>query len=361
MSTRVDDTETGRYLVALGRRPVRASLQALRRMGVSGVATTSDYGAASRTDDGPLLLERLGVAVVPDRPEQRSTRGPRVEPERWVRVPEPRLAAAPDGPTWGLQALGPGRGLDGSGVRVAVLDTGVDLAHPALARALAGSTSLVPGEDAQDVQGHGTHCAGTVCGDPSYAVAPGAALYAAKVLDRDGRGREADVLAGVEWAVEQGCAVVSMSLSSPGHAGVSGVFEQVAAELLADGVVLVAASGNESDRPRGLVDPVGRPASCPSVVAVGAVGRDLSVAAFSNGGPSLDVVAPGVEVLSAWPGGGTRLLDGTSMATPHVAGVLALLAQDGVAGAAAVARLRAQARALDAPPEAVGAGLAQRP
>lgn len=364
-----DDGLTGRYLVALGRGAVRDQLQALRRMGVTGAATSSDFSTSSTSsaaDDRPLLLERLGVAVLPSAPEPapRTAGGqpPALERERWVRVPEPRTAAQALSGTWGLQALGPGSGPTGTGVRVAVLDTGVDLAHPDLVRRLAGSTSLVPGEDAQDVQGHGTHCAGTVCGDPSYGVAPGVALYAGKVLDRDGRGREADVLAGLEWAVEQGCRVVSMSLSSEGDDGYSLVFEQVASELLDEGVVLVAASGNESDRPR-RVAPVGRPAGCPSVVAVGAVGRDLALASFSNGGPRLDLVGPGVEVLSAWPGGGRRVLDGTSMATPHVAGVVACLLQQspGAPARDVVARLLAGARPLAGPREGVGAGLVQRP
>ena len=370
-----DEDLTGRYLVALGRGAVRDQLEQLRRMGVPDAATSSDFSPASSDpssrlltpdDDRALLLEHLGVAVLPAAPEPapRSAAGPAptLERERWVRVPEPRTAVQAQARTWGLQALGRGTGLDGSGIRVAVLDTGVDLAHPDLARRIAATTSLVPGEDAQDVQGHGTHCAGTVCGDPSYGVATGAALYAAKVLDSDGRGREADVLAGLEWAVEQGCRVVSMSLSSTGDGGYSQVFEQVAAELLDEGVVLVAAAGNESDRPR-QVAPVGRPAGCPSVVAVGAVARDLSLAPFSNGGPRLDLVGPGVEVLSAWPGGGRRVLDGTSMATPHVAGVVACLLQQTPAAPArdVVARLLASAARLDGPREGVGAGLVQRP
>ena len=370
-----DAALTGRYLVALGRGAVREQLQQLRRMGVPDVATSSDYGPSSAgvsagspgpAADRPLLLEHLGVAVLPTAPEPppRTAAGPppTLERERWVWVPEPRLAAEGPARTWGLQALGDGSGLDGSGIRLAVLDTGVDLAHPDLARRIAATTSLVPGEDAQDVQGHGTHCAGTACGDPSYGVATGAALYAAKVLDRDGRGREADVLAGLEWAVEQGCRVVSMSLSSPGDDGYSQVFEQVAAELLDEGVVLVAAAGNESDRPR-RVAPVGRPAGCPSVVAVGAVARGLSLAPFSNGGPQLDLVGPGVEVLSAWPGGGRRLLDGTSMATPHVAGVVACLLQQTPDAPArdVVARLLGTATPLDGPREGVGVGLVQRP
>ena len=141
------------------------------------------------------------------------------------------------------------------------------------------------------------------------------------------------------------------------------MFEQVARELLDEGVVLVAASGNESAREQGRVAPVGRPANCPSVVSVGAVGPDLGVAAFSNGGAALDLVAPGVDVLSAWPGGGTRVLDGTSMATPHVAGVLALLLQayPELAARDVVRRLLAQARQVPGDRQSVGAGLVQRP
>lgn len=370
---RTTDQTTGRWLVSLGsgRDGVRDRVEALRELGVTGVATSSDVlGPSSELDGDALLLERLGVAILrtpPERPFSTSS-GPlrRIEPERRVHA----SALADSGTlSWGLQALGSGRaGSRGQGVSVAVLDTGVDRSHPDLA--VTAATSLVVGEPVDDTNGHGTHCAGTVCGrgeGPAYGVAPGASLHVAKVLDASGSGGLGDVLAGIEWAVTQGCRVVSMSLSAavaPGETW-SELFEEVAVDLLdgPDSVHLVAAAGNDSTRSRGRLAPVGIPASCPSVVAVAAVGQDLDVADFSCAGPTLDVAGPGVDVLSAWPGGGRRVLSGTSMAAPHIAGVLALVlaAEPALTGTAVLERLRRLARDLPLPATDVGAGLVQRP
>lgn len=371
---------TGRWLVSFGRDApggrgaTGAQVAALRSCGVQEVATSSDIpGAVLPEDAAALVLERLGVAILREAPERSLAAAAvgavrRVEAERVVSIAS---SFVDDGErTWALQALGRGtRTLTGHGVSVAVLDTGVDLSHPDLG-ALVASTSLVPGEDAQDQNGHGTHCAGVVCGQgtgPAYGVAPEASLHVGKVLGASGAGGLGDVLAGIDWAAEQGCRVVSMSLGSPPDADepYSEIFEEVAADLLAEprSVHLVAAAGNESRRAEGVISPVGIPASSPAVIAVGAVDRELAVADFSNGGPSLTIAAPGVEVLSAWPGGGRTLLSGTSMAAPHAAGVLALIlaAEPYLTGSAVVERLRRLARSLPFSATDVGAGLSQRP
>lgn len=362
---------TGRWLVSLRGhgQGTGARVAALRAMGLSQVATSSDFDGPPRAaGTDALLLERLGVAVLSAAPQQ-DIRDRRVEPELVVHTAGGPALVDTAELTWGLQALGAGTaGLTGQGVSVAVLDTGIDRAHPDLV--VTAATSLVESESVDDVHGHGTHCAGTVCGrgtGPAYGVAPDAALHVAKVLEASGSGGLGDVLAGLEWAVEAGCRVVSMSLSAPPDPGQpwSQVFEEVAADLLAEprSVHLVAAAGNDSERSLGRLAPVGVPASCPSVLAVAAVGPDLVVADFSCAGPTLDLAAPGVDVLSARLGGGRRLLSGTSMAAPHVAGVVALLlqAEPDLSGPAVVERLRGLARALALPPSDVGAGLVQRP
>ena len=387
---------TGRYLLSYLPGEASALTAALRdQAGMRSVAASSDlgddaFGASAQDLPEMVLFPRLSAAVVFADDERLAAVGrtcaglpmPAPEPEQWVYSSGAPVPIAVDGAlTWGLQAVGvPASARTGRGVRVAVLDTGLDPTHPDLGARAVQAASFVRGEDAVDVQGHGTHCAGTLCGPrrpqgpTRYGVAPELELYVGKVLGNDGRGREGDVLAGIDWAVERGCRIVSMSLGSravPGDS-YSQVFEQVAAALAAatPGTVLVAAAGNDSARSRGLVAPIGRPASCPTVVSVAAVDAALEVAEFSNagaepGGGQIDVAAPGVAVLSAYPepDGPYVLLSGTSMAAPHVAGVLALLAEARPeAGVPELVReLTATSRPLAAEPRDVGAGLVQAP
>jgi subtilisin family serine protease len=275
--------------------------------------------------------------------------------------------------TWGLKAIGAGDGCcTGQGVKVAILDTGIDTDHPAFAGRIAGTASFISGESVEDGHGHGTHCAGTVAGaaseTPRYGVASEASIYAGKVLSNDGRGATGGVLAGIEWAISQGCAVISMSLGSRASASQpwSPAYEQLARQALAAGALIIAAAGNDSDRRWGYTAPVGDPANCPSIMAVGALDSDLEVAYFSNrgvvtGGGEVDIAAPGVSVLSAAPGGGTARMSGTSMATPHVAGLATLLVgkPNGPTDTDLWDALTDNARAIGgADPRDVGAGLA---
>ncbi|MBQ0986463.1 S8 family serine peptidase [Streptomyces sp. F63] len=279
--------------------------------------------------------------------------------------------------TWGLQAAGVARSaFTGRGVRVAVLDTGVDTGHPDLAARLEEAVSFVPGQAAQDGHGHGTHCVGTSCGPrtpgaaPRYGVACEAEIYAGKVLGDGGGGTDTQILAGMNWAFGQGCRVISMSLGSPVGPGErpSRVYEQIARRLMRAGTLVVAAAGNESGRPE-FTEPVGHPANCPSVLAVGALDSGFAVASFSNAGlhpdgGQIDIAAPGVDVLSSWPRPpGHRRLMGTSMATPHVAGAVALFAEavPGASAAELKSFLLAGARRLPLPAVDVGAGLLQVP
>lgn len=246
--------------------------------------------------------------------------------------------------SWCLDMIGIGAGYNkatGKGVSVAVLDTGIDLDHPDFrGRLIEGvhAVSFVEGESVRDLNGHGTHCAGVVAGPASpasgtrYGVAPDVTLLVGKVLGGpDGEGYDSDILEGIDWAADQGARVISMSLGSIRQldAPYPRKYERVASNLLrqSDGPLIVAAAGNESNRPTRIA-PVGNPAACPSFMAIAAINSSRAVAYFSCGGvdsvSQVDLAAPGVAVMSAWIGGGYKSISGTSMATPHVAGVAAL-------------------------------------
>jgi len=280
--------------------------------------------------------------------------------------------------TWGLQAVrAVNSSFSGRGIRVAVLDTGCDLQHPDLQGRSIQSRSFIPGEAVQDGNGHGTHCIGTSMGPrrpsagPRYGIAHDAEVYAGKVLSNAGSGSDSQILGGINWAVENKCALISMSLGARTRPGqpFSAVFEAVAARAQRAGTLIIAAAGNESNRPAA-VNPVGHPANCPSIMAVAALEPAGSVARFSNrgmdpDGGQIDIAAPGVDVYSSYPMPTRyRRLNGTSMATPHVAGVAALFAEANPAarGAALGQLLTTRARRLTHLSSAdVGAGLVQAP
>jgi subtilisin family serine protease len=291
---------------------------------------------------------------------------------------EPSEPAAA-GFTWGIQAVRADRSTAGGlGILVAVLDTGFDLTHPDFrGRAIIEMPSFT-GETALDVLGHGTHCIGSACGprvvsSPQigrYGVAWQSTIVVGKVFDRvTRRAPDSRILAGIAEAVRRRCPIVSMSLGAPVVPGQrhNSVMEMAAARALAAGTLIIAAAGNDSRRPQD-VRPVSHPANCPSIMAVAAVDSRLRVASFSNGGINpgggkIDICGPGVAVPSSWPMPQRyRTIDGTSMATPHVAGCAALHAQtSGLRGGALWARLTSTARPLPLRVGDVGAGLVQAP
>ena len=239
---------------------------------------------------------------------------------------------------------------------------------------IAKTESFIAGE-LEDGHGHGTHCIGTAFGPkdpqtlPRYGVAYDAEVFAGKVLSDAGSGADRGILAGINWGISEGCRVISMSLGAPTQVGdtFSRVYEAVAQRAMRKGTMIVAAAGNESNRPT-TIAPVGHPANCPSILAVAAIDSAMQVARFSCAGLNpeggqVDIAAPGVDVYSSWPDDSYRRLNGTSMATPHVAGVVALLAEANPK--ATVAELKdlliTSALRLPLASTDVGAGLVQAP
>jgi subtilisin len=250
---------------------------------------------------------------------------------------KPAAAADPEQP-WGIKRVNAAaawtspRG-QGQGTAVAIIDTGISRTHPDLAGVVIGGfNALDPKKpDAwDDDQGHGSHVAGTIAGKRDgkgvVGVAPMAKLYAIKVLDKDGNGGFSDVIAGIEWAASHGIKVANMSLGA--DEGSEALKRAVTAAAKA-GLTIVAAAGNSGG-------PVGFPASYPETIAVAASDAKDAVAEFSSRGPEVDFIAPGVDVLSVNKDGGWMKLSGTSMATPHVAGLAALAVARGASTPAAV-------------------------
>ncbi|WP_329262251.1 S8 family serine peptidase [Actinoallomurus sp. NBC_01490] len=233
----------------------------------------------------------------------------------------------------------------GAGVRVAVLDSGADTAHPDLADRIVSSKSFVPGEDVIDRLGHGTHTASTVAGTGAAShgeergVAPEADLLVGKVLSNKGMGQDSWVIAGMEWAARtEHAKVINMSLGDPSRHGQNDPVSQALNQLSAEtGALFVVSAGNDG---HGSSYHLGAPGTADAALTVGAVDRSDNLAEFSSAGPRLfddglkpDITAPGVGVVAArsqYMATGTGYyvgLDGTSMAAPHVSGAAVLLAQ----------------------------------
>jgi subtilisin len=215
----------------------------------------------------------------------------------------------------------------GAGVRVAVVDTGIDRDHPDLQANIAGGVNFVarswtkPADPNawDDDNGHGSHVAGIIAAVDNdigvIGVAPEASLYAVKVLDKTGRGYLSDIAAGLEWCADNGIDIANMSLGT--DTDVQSFHD--ACDAAADaGVILVAAAGNDGKD-------VDYPGAYSSVLAVAATDDNDNVASWSSPGPQVAIAAPGVSVYSTWKGGGYNTISGTSMATPHVSGTLALV------------------------------------
>jgi subtilisin family serine protease len=232
-------------------------------------------------------------------------------------------------------------------ITIAIVDTGVDLTHPDLQPNLITGTNVIsPALAPQDDHGHGTHVAGIAAavGNNSLGIAGTAwtaHLMPVKVLDQSGNGDDAEVAVGIVWAADHGAQVINLSLGGPCP---SPVMEMAVTYAYTMGVTVVAAAGNYGNTtdPRILC-----PAAYEHTLAVGATDQSNSRAWFSNYGPELDVVAPGVNIYSTTRGGGYGYKSGTSMATPFVAGAAALLASQPKFDTPLKIRAALEAAALD--------------
>jgi subtilisin family serine protease len=342
-----------------------------------------------------IIFERLKIALVNERNAAslqqlqalRNTPFLSSEPERYIyaragarrELPFKDTAAA----TWGIQAVNARKSkFTGKDVKLAILDTGFDFTHPDFMGRVIHRKSFV-GRQAKDREGHGTHCAGIAGGGRKgkagvrYGVAPGSRLYIGKILNDQGEGSDGLALAGIEWALEQGCRVISMSFGAQVQKGDkhSVIFEEVAKIALANNCLLIGATGNESDREEGIIAPVNHPANCPSVMAVGALTEHLKISNYScanvgrsggqhtRSGGQVDIAAPGDDIFSAWIDGGHEVESGTSMAAPFVAGVAALLWEEhpDVSAREIWEKLIGQVRKLGLRTVGAGAGLVYVP
>jgi subtilisin len=400
-----DSLETGRYIITYKEDAREEAAKALKAQGLR-VADARDYKdqAVSLADVGDadaLVFPEIGAAVIgggafrqrglsvqdeiaEDSPVET------IEPEyfafaeaeqdlylrgfrRAAQAIEEDLRSADEierelefdpavvGATWGLIGCKvPPSTRSGLGIKVAVLDTGLDLGHPDFAGRVIVSQTFV-GQPVQDLHSHGTHCIGTACGPqapagttPRYGIAYKTPIFAGKVLSNSGGGSTSSVLAGMNWAIANRCPVISVSLGA--QTPVQAAYTAAGSAALGRGLLIVATAGNANST-------TGAPANSPTIMAVASLDNNLRRSSFSNFG-KVEISGPGRDVFSSVPRPtryGTK--SGTSTATPHVAGCAALWAQTSstLRGMALWRKLQATAKPLSEPPSRIGKGLVQAP
>jgi major intracellular serine protease len=218
----------------------------------------------------------------------------------------------------------------GKGITIAILDTGCESSHPDLKDRIIGGRNFTKDDRSdqtnyRDYNGHGTHVAGTMAATANnlgvVGVAPEANLLIVKVLDKHGSGQYEWIINGIYYAIEQQVDIISMSLGGP--ADVPELHEAIK-KAVASGILVVCAAGNEGDG-RDSTNELSYPAGYNEVISVGATGLGRQISDFSNSNEEVDLVAPGENILSTFLNGKYAKLSGTSMATPHVSGALALI------------------------------------
>jgi subtilisin len=315
-----------KYIVVL-KSGAQASVVASRH----GVVAENTYDSAVQGFSGRLTLRQL-LALALDRQIAY------IEEDQVVRITNDTVppGIVRSGATLNAKALINTSNLESVNVDIAIIDTGIQLTHPDLN--VFRNVSYVTGaRTGNDDNGHGTHCAGTAAARDNnvgvVGVAPGARLWAVKVLDRTGSGTIANVIRGVDYVTRNAAAIEVANMSLGG--GNSPTLNAAIAASVARGVVYVVAAGNSN------VDAVSSsPANSPDVICVSAIvdtdglpggagpvspyGADDTFASFSNYGSVVDIAAPGVNILSTYIGSRYATLSGTSMASPHVAGAAGL-------------------------------------
>lgn len=349
---------TGRKLIILNEKISGAQMEKQAQRFSLTMANASDFklssGASSalanalQQADG-VVFDKLKVAVVNANRDEQLNRlitssltkksFIKSEPERYVYAFNGKQTGSKKTTfrdnkkaTWGIHAtnvLNSSR--TGKGINIAILDTGFSLSHPDFKNRVKGHTSFIKNQAPEDENGHGSHCA------------------------------------GIEWALENKCHIVSMSLGGkvlPGER-YSESYEMAASQALKNNCLIIAATGNESDRENNIIKPVGRPANCPSIMAVAALTNEMQIASFSCGGifangGQVDIAAPGTDIFSSWKNKKYSYESGTSMATPFVAGIAALLWEANTKASAAEIWMKVTqaAKRLNLNASDVGAGLA---
>lgn len=269
-------------------------------------------------------------AVAADLPEQ-AIENLKKNPKVAYIEPDYEVEALEETVPWGISGIEApsvhAAGYNGIGVNVSVIDTGIDYTHPDLAKNYKGGWDFVNNDNnPMDDNGHGTHCAGIIAAvdneEGVIGVAPGANLYALKVLNKQGSGTISNIISAIEWSIDNKMKIISMSLGSDYY---SVTLKNACDKAETAGILLVAAAGNDYDA--SVSDTVDYPGGYGSVIAVAATDNQNNRAWFSSTGPAVELAAPGVNIYSTyWLRGSTyKNLSGTSMACPHVAGTAALV------------------------------------
>ncbi len=233
--------------------------------------------------------------------------------------------------SWGVQRISAGsahsQGITGAGVKIAVIDTGIDYNHPELKGNYRGGYDFVNNDDDpvdDSLRGHGTLVAGIIAarvnGQGVVGVAPEASLYALKIMDSNGASSIGRMVAALQWAVDHDIDIVNISMGGPGN----GILKRACDAAYQAGVLIIAAAGNSE---RGVVD---YPAAYESVIAVGATNRRDNATFYTARGREVELSAPGTAIYSTKPNGSYGVVSGTSQAAPHAAGVAALILSAGV-------------------------------
>ncbi len=226
---------------------------------------------------------------------------------------------------WGIKSLGIPeiwKESQGEDIKVCILDTGVATKHPDLQKAIIATKDFTGNDNPEDGNGHGSHCSGIVGARSNdvgiIGVAPQAQLMVGKVLSDGGYGTIDWIVKGMHWAYEQGADIISMSLGS--HSPDDDL-EKAVRHVIDNGRILICAAGNDGSGS----DTVNYPGAYKDVICVGSINRDMERSSFSSTGPNVTIMAPGEDIYSCYPPDKYATFSGTSMATPFIAGVAALI------------------------------------